>query len=84
MELAVHQRHLEFVLEVADRPETADYHRRPNALGVRCQETIERFEGHSRVGAACGPKHVEALFDLEKRLLGDVDRYRHYEAIAKR
>ena len=71
--MAVHERHLILVLEVAHRAKPSDGDRRPNAAREIDEEALELTNFDARIVADGGPNEVFALLDSEQRLLGDVD-----------
>jgi hypothetical protein len=84
MQLPVHQRHLELVLEVAHRAESPHHHRRSDLLGELHQQSVERLEGDPRLVAHHGLEHREPLGDREQRLLGRIHRDRDDHPVGQR
>jgi hypothetical protein len=84
VELAVHQRHLELVLEVAHRAEAANQERRADPARVVGDQSFEAVQGDPGVLAHHRAKHLEALGDREQRLLGGVHRDRDDDVVGER
>jgi hypothetical protein len=84
MELAVHQRHLELVLEVRHGPEAAHHHPRPGLPREIHQQPVEGLDRHRGVAAERGPEEREPLVDAEERLLGGIEGDGHDQAVAER
>ena len=84
VQVAVHLRHLELVLEVAGGPQALDDRDRtagPRPLG---EEASELGDLQAIVGGEARADHRGALFHREERLLADVDRDRHEYPIEQR
>src|SRR5882724_8727583 len=82
-ELAVHQRHLELVLEVGDGAEAAHDAVRALALHQVDQQPVERGDAHPAHPDAGGAfvDQLEALLDREERLLRGVRDHRHDQLV---
>jgi hypothetical protein len=84
MKLAVHERHLKFVLEVTHGAKAPDDDTRSHPLGEVGEQAVEGFERHPSVVADRPAQHVEPLLHRKERLLGHVQRDRHDHAISQR
>src|SRR5438105_9400024 len=79
-EIAIHQRHLEFVLEIRYRPQAAHDHRRADVLRELREQSFERLHVHTLVGNG-GANQRNPLFERKQRLLRDIDCDGHDELI---
>jgi hypothetical protein len=73
----VHQRHLEFEFEVADRAQSADHHQSAHTLAERHREVREVHDVDLPHAFDDGLDHRHPLFDREQRRLPGIDRDRH-------
>src|SRR5215211_5205154 len=83
MQLAVHQRHLKLVLEIADGPEPSDDDRRTHLLCELRQQSIERLKGNAGVVAHRRAQHVQPLLHREEWLLANIYSYGDDEVIGQ-
>ena len=76
----VHARHLELVVEVADRAQAAHDHRGTAVLGETHEESFDRAHVDRRQAVVPGQpgklaaQHLDALVEAEERPLAGVDR----------
>ena len=84
MQLAVHERHLKLVLEVAHGAKAAHHHRGAHPPGEVGEQALERLERDAGLVAHRAPEHGQALLHGEERLLGDVDRDGHDDPVGER
>ena len=83
IELAVHERHLQLVLEVTGRAKAAHYHGRAGLPGVFRQQSLEGGDFHSRLGPDDGAKQLQPFRQRKERLLGEVHGHRDHHAVGQ-
>jgi hypothetical protein len=85
MELTVHERHLELVLEVADRPEArVPPPRLPDFLAKSASRPSKVSTEIPSSAPTGGAEHRLPLLDREERLLGRIARHRHDHPVGQR
>ena len=81
MQMAVHERHLILVLEIAHRTQPSNRDGRAHAPREINEQAFEFANLDARVITYGCANEVFALIDREQRLLGDVDGERYDESI---
>src|SRR5205085_2749658 len=81
IEVAVHQRHLHFVLEIGNRAQPAHDHARPLPASVLDEQSVEGVHFHIGVLREHFARYRDALGHGEERRLVDVHQHRDDDAI---